>query len=158
MPAPSTVATVEFHTGVPETLEFACRLLRKAHRQGASVLCLAPAGQLEALDKRLWTFVERDFLPHVRMAGASQRVLQRTPIWLASAWEATEAPRDVVLNLGGVLPQVPMTTTCAAGAPRVIEVVGLDADEAERGRALWRQYKAAGFAIVHHAFGATRGE
>lgn len=141
---------VEFHTGVPDTPAFACRLLRKAYRRGVTVLCLAPPARLDALDRALWIFVEREFVPHVKRAGATESLLRRTPIWLAPAWSPTDAARDVVLNLGGDLP------VGAAGGSRVIEVVGLEADEVERGRALWREYKAAGFEVVHHPFKAVR--
>lgn len=140
---------VEFHTGVPDTLAFACRLLRKAYRHGATVLCVAPAPRLEALDRALWTFVERDFVPHVRVAGTADGTLQRTLLWLASSVPEEGAGRAVVLNLGG---EVPVGTAASA---RVIEVVGADADEVARGRSLWRQYKAAGFEVVHHPFRAT---
>ena len=61
---------VEFHTGVADPLDFACRLLRKAARQGVRVLVTAPGETLGALDRLLWTFEEREFLPHVRVPGA----------------------------------------------------------------------------------------
>lgn len=140
--------SVEFHTGVPDTVAFACRLLRKAHRLRMTVLCLASPARLEALDKGLWTFAERDFLPHVRFAGAAQNVLRRTPIWLASAWPAAGREHELVLDMGGELP------VGETGSARVVEVVGVDAEDVERGRALWRQVKAGGFEIVHHPFGA----
>ena len=141
---------VDFHTGVPDTLAFACRLLRKAYRHGATVLCLAPSARLDALDRALWTFVERDFVPHVRLPGPADKTLRRTPIWLASGVPEGGAARAVVLNLGVERP------VSAAVPVRVIEVVGVDADEVERGRALWRRYKAAGFEVVHHPFKAAR--
>lgn len=144
-------SAVEFHTGVPETTAFACRLLRKAYRKGATVLCLAPGRALEVLDRSLWTFVERDFIPHLRLGPAASPLLARTPIWLADALPASGAGRDVVLNLGAEL------GVGAAGEARVIEVVGSDADEVERGRGLWRQYKAAGFEVVHHPYSTAEG-
>ena len=147
---------VEFHTGVPDTLDFACRLLRKAHRQGASVLCLAPGPLLEDLDRTLWTFAEREFVPHARLAGSTERVLRHSPIWLAANWEQAEVPRDVLLSLAGVRPAPVTAVTTTGRAPRVIEVVGNADDEVERGRGLWRLYKAAGAAIVHHPFGGGR--
>lgn len=147
---------VEFHTGVPDTLAFACRLLRKAYRRGAPVMCVAPPEQLEALDRALWTFVERDFVPHAWVGRSSARVLERSPIWLGESWPMLAAPggprRDVILGLGHPLP---LETEAAA---RVIEVVGAAAEEVERGRALWRQYKARGLEIVHHPFSAVQGE
>ncbi|MBL8289591.1 MAG: DNA polymerase III subunit chi [Rubrivivax sp.] len=148
-------ARVEFHTGLPDPLGYAARLLRKAHGRGLTALCLAPPPRLEALDRLLWTFAEREFLPHVRLAGAAAAALRRTPIWLSASWSPAPAEgvaaRDVVLNLGGEM------APGAAAEVRVIELVGADADEVERGRAAWRRYKAAGFEIVHHPFGAPGG-
>lgn len=148
-------ASVEFHTGLPDPLGYAARVLRKAYGRGMTVLCLAPPLRLEALDRLLWTFAEREFIPHVRVAGAVAGVLRRTPIWLALSWppipDAGSAARQVVLNLGGEI------TPGDAGAARVIELVGADAEEAERGRMAWRRYKAAGFEIVHHPFSAQDG-
>ena len=139
--------SVEFHTGVPDLLDYACRLLRKAYRRGATVWCLAPLPRLEALDRALWTFVEREFIPHVRW-GAASALLRRTPIWLAPALPEAGVDREVVLNLGAEL------AVGSSGPARLIEVIGADADEVERGRRLWREYKAAGFEVVHHPFTA----
>jgi len=147
--------SVEFHTGVPDTLAFACRLLRKAYRRGFTVLCLAPPERLEVLDRQLWTFAERDFVPHVRLDSAASRHAARTPIWLASSMPSPapgQPQRDVVLSLGGTSP---LAMTGGGDAPRLIELVGADASEVERGRSLWRQYKAAGREVAHHAFGAA---
>ena len=153
---------VEFHTGVPDVQAFACRLLRKASRAGATVLCLAPADRLPALDRALWTFVERDFVPHLVQAGASPRLLARTPIWLAPSWPAGGRwpeglpARDVLLDLGGAWPIDDVGPAALAGTLRLIEVVGQEPEEVERGRALWRQCKAAGLEVVHHPFAAVR--
>jgi DNA polymerase-3 subunit chi len=144
-------ATVEFHTGVPDVVDFACRLLRKAYQRGATVLCLAPMARLEALDRALWTFAEREFVPHVRLDHAAPALRVRTPIWLAEALPASGAGREVLLSLGAE----PAPSEVGEDL-RLIEVVGAGADEVERGRALWRHYKAAGRAIVHHPYGAGR--
>ena len=79
----AALTEVEFHTGVADRVGFACRLLRKASRQGARVLVTAPDEVLAELDRALWVFEERDFLPHVRMPGAKPAVAARTPVWLA---------------------------------------------------------------------------
>ena len=132
---------VEFHTGVDEPLVFACRLLRKAVRLGVHVQVTAPPDTLAALDRLLWTFEERDFVPHVRVPGAPARVARRTPLWLSSQVQSQDAPR-VLVNLGADMPD--------AGAPvdRVIEIVA--AKDAAAGRERWRAYKALGLAIKHH--------
>ena len=135
---------VEFHTGVADPLAFACRLLRKAYRRGARVLVTAPAAQLEALDRALWTFDERDFVPHLRLTGGAGAALAaRTPIWLTDAAPPPGCP-EVLVNLGAAAADelAPFT--------RVIEIVAADADAEQAGRARWREYRARGLAVTHH--------
>jgi DNA polymerase III subunit chi len=146
----AALTEVEFHTGVADRIGFACRLLRKASRQGARVLVTAPDEVLAELDRALWFFEERDFLPHVRMPGAKPSVAARTPVWLAHDAAVSGAPR-LVVNLGAGAP------ADVAALERLIEVVAAEPDEAERGRQRWRAYKAAGLEIKHHAaVGASR--
>jgi DNA polymerase III subunit chi len=140
---------VEFHTGVADRIGFACRLLRKAYRQGVRVMVTAPPETLGELDRALWTFDEREFLPHVRMPGATPGVAARTPVWLAAQTGAPGAPR-VVLNIGAEAPAE------LAALDRLIEVVSADPDEVERGRSRWRGYKSAGLEIKHHGAGTSR--
>ena len=145
--AAAALIEVEFHTGVADRVGFACRLLRKASRQGARVLVTAPDEVLAELDLALWSFEERDFLPHVRMPGAKPAVAARTPVWLARDAALAGAPR-LVLNLGA---EAPADVTAL---DRLIEVVSAEPDDAEQGRQRWRAYKAAGLEIKHHAAGA----
>ena len=140
----STLSEVEFHTGVADRVSFACRLLRKACRQGARVLVTAPDEVLAELDRTLWAFEARDFLPHVRMPGAKPSLAERTPVWLARDAALPGAPR-LVLNLGAAAP------ADVTALERLIEVVSADPDDAEQGRQRWRAYKAAGLPIKHHA-------
>jgi DNA polymerase-3 subunit chi len=141
-------AAVEFHTGVADPLDFACRLLRKAWRRGAQLLATAPPGLLDDLDRALWTFEERDFVPHVRLHAASPAIAARTPIWLAPRALEAAAGR-VLVNLGAEVPER------AEVFQRIIEVVGADADSAAAGRERWRAYKAAGLEIQHHTAGGA---
>ena len=150
----AALSEVEFHTGVVDRISFACRLLRKASRQGARVLVTAPDELLAELDRALWEFEERDFLPHVRMPGAKPAVAARTPVWLASSAALPgvgDAPR-LLLNLGAEAP------ADVATLERLIEVVAADPDEAEHGRQRWRAYRAAGLDIKHHAARGARRE
>jgi DNA polymerase-3 subunit chi len=144
---------VEFHTGVADRIGFACRLLRKACRRNMRVLLTAPAQLLADMDRALWTFEEREFLPHVRLPGAAAAVLQRTPIWLATSVEAVAgagAPR-LLVNLGADAP------IDLQAVDRLIEIVSAEPEDAGRGRERWRAYKAAGLQVVHHTGSEARG-
>jgi DNA polymerase III subunit chi len=141
------VTEVEFHTGVDDPVAFACKLLGKAYRTGARVLITAPAARLSALDRALWLMEERDFIPHARLPAAAA-VLSRSPLWLSTdvalAAKADAPAPTVLLNVGADAPP------SLEGLTRLIEVVGIDADERDQGRVRWRTYKAQGLAIKHH--------
>jgi DNA polymerase III subunit chi len=148
----AALTEVEFHTGVQAHVAFACRLLRKAQRNGARAWVTAPAALLNELDRALWTFEERDFVPHARVSGASPALLKRTPLWLAEALGDTSlpgAPR-LLVNLGAEAP------TAIPTLDRLIEIVSVDVDDAQRGRERWRAYKAAGLNILHHQAASSR--
>jgi DNA polymerase-3 subunit chi len=141
---------VEFHTGVADKLGFACRLLRKAFHRGVRVAVIGPDPDLAALDRALWAFEEREFIPHLRVAPATTAGLaMRTPIWLVSGPLPDGAP-GVVVNLGAEPPDD------LGAVNRLIEVVSADPDDEARGRARWRGYRARGLAVEHHPAGAAR--
>lgn len=141
------ISEVEFHTGVPDKLAFACRLLRKAFRKGVRVTAAGPADVMAALDRELWTFEEREFVPHVRIAGRSPQALApqmvRTPIWLVDEAPPPGAP-DVLVNLGLPVPED------LAPFSRVIEVVSREPEDEASGRQRWRTYRALGLNVTHH--------
>ncbi len=128
---------IEFHTGVADPVAFAGRLLRRAARQGVRVQVTAPPDVLSLLDLSLWTAEAQDFVPHVRMPGASAATAARTPIWLTTAALYEGAPR-VLMNLGAA------RSSEAAALDRVIEIVSSDPDLAAEGRNRWRAYTAMG--------------
>jgi DNA polymerase III subunit chi len=138
------VQEVEFHTGVDDRVAFACRLLRKAYRKGVRVLVTAPGPVLAALDRELWVFEERDFVPHVRIVAATAAATAaRTPIWLTEGRVPAGAP-GVLVNLGAEPPED------LAPFERVIEIVSREAEDEAAGRARWRTYKARGLDVRHH--------
>lgn len=138
------LAEVEFHTGVADPLGFACRLLRKAYRRGLRVLVTAPTQTLAALDRDLWTFDERDFVPHLRLGGAADAALAaRTPIWLSDGALPAAVP-EVLVNLGAEMPGD------LSPFSRLIEIVSTDPDDAQAGRQRWRAYRQLGLAVRHH--------
>ena len=141
---------VEFHSGVGDTLRFACRLLRKAWRQGSTVLVTAPAPTLQALDRELWIFETHEFVPHLRVrAGQTLDVaLRRTPIWLCEGDAPRPCPK-VLVNLGAGLQSE------LERFERIIEVVSTEAEERLLARTRWRDYEARGLSIKHHAAAAA---
>ena len=140
---------VMFHLHVPDRLGYACRLLRKAHAQGARVVVTAPAATLARLDTLLWTFEPTDFVPHIRVAaGASVAPnLQPTPIWLVDQVE--QAPHhEALLSLGDDL--VPGFETFE----RVIENVPEDEAPKQAARRRWKHYADRGYALKRHEAGS----
>jgi len=139
------MAQVEFHSGVAAPVQFACRLLRKAYRQGVGVVVTAPAQTLQALDRELWTFEAQEFVPHLRVKPRQplDAALRRTPIWLCEDAPPSPCPK-VLVNLGAEAPE--------EGEPfeRIIEIVSAEGEDRQRARSRWRAYEARGWAIKHH--------
>jgi DNA polymerase-3 subunit chi len=133
------MTSVAFHTGLADKLGYACRLLRKAYRQGATVVVSGAPGDLDRLDSLMWTFDPIEFIPHRRLgsgAGPAPR-FARTPIWLVDAGAAPPAA-DVLVNLSsGIAPDI-------ARYRRVIELVSTDPDDRAAGRRRWQIYKVDG--------------
>ncbi len=86
---------VSFHFNVPQRLDYACRLLRKATRQNARVTVTGEARALDELDRALWSFEPTEFIPHVRLHEGetlSER-LRETPVCLTV--DPARAPHHV---------------------------------------------------------------
>lgn len=130
---------VEFHFNAPDKLGYACRLLRKAARQGAQVAVTAEPALLRELDMVLWTFEPLEFVPHC-LANAPASVVDATPIVLCD--DARSSPHhDVLVNLGGEVPEG------FERFERLIEVVTLDGGDRAAGRTRWNHYKSRGYEI-----------
>jgi DNA polymerase-3 subunit chi len=142
------VADVAFHTGLADRIGYACRLLRKAQRQGARVRVFGEETELDVLDKALWTFDAQDFVPHLLLkpGAAPAPALHATPLWLTPAgadWPAGLAAAPVWVNLGAdVAPGL-------EGCERMVELVSDDATDLAAARRRWRAYEAAGHTVSH---------
>jgi DNA polymerase-3 subunit chi len=140
------VAEVIFLTGVVDVVDFAARLLRKKHREGARLAAYGPPALLQRLDHALWVHDQLDFTPHVWLrAGAAlpnATVQARTLLWLLARPEpALRCDSAVNLGCDGL--------DLAAAHARVAEVIGTDAQEVSAGRARWKAYEAQGHALAH---------
>ncbi len=135
---------VQFHVNVPDPVHYACRLLRKALRQGARLAVTGSAATLAELDRALWVFEADEFLPHIQLRDDKPTATQsRAPVWLVE--DARHgAAMPVLINMGA-----PLTAGFEA-YPRVIEIVSNDEEERAAGRQRWRDYVARGCAPVKH--------
>lgn len=136
---------VEFHVNVPDRLQYACRLLRKACRKGVRVAVMGSPSILSELDRQLWTFEADEFIAHVRVCAgqAASSSAQRSPVWLVED-AGLGAELAVLVNLGDEL---------AAGFEsyeRLIEVVSSDEVERVAGRQRWKQYLNLGYTPRKH--------
>ena len=137
---------VAFHFNVPHKLDYACRLLRKAHAAGSTVGVVGPEDVLRTLDTALWSFSALDFVPHC-LASAPEPMRRATPIVLAGDC-AQLADAGVLLNLGDTVP---------AGFERFERLIELvDTSDADRAHARqrWRHYTERGYPIQRHDLAA----
>ncbi len=131
---------IDFHTNVGDTLDYACRLLRKIYRAAQLVVVRAEPPQLRALNERLWTFSPLDFIPHCTLDDA---YAADTPIVLMA--DVERAPHHhILLNLSADVPAQ------FARFERLLEVVGSAPDELASGRERYRFYRDRGYALNNH--------
>lgn len=131
---------IDFHTGVPDRISYACRLLRKAYGAGSRAVVLAREDELAALDEALWTFSEPDFIPHVRV---DDELAPRTPILLASQEPQAFPHYEVLVNLSGEIP------AGFASFERLVEVISLEETDKRAGRERYRSYQQRGYPLTH---------
>ena len=146
------MTAIAFHFNIPDKLGYACRLLRKAVRQGVPVGVVGGERQLAELDRALWSFDPVDFVPHASIADGSPRVpawvATRTRLWLAR--RAHDLPhRSVLVNIGVEVPDG------HEAFERLIELVASDEDDRLAGRQRWKHYQGAGHPIERHEVGLS---
>lgn len=132
---------IDFHSNVADKLNYACRLVRKAHAARCRIVVLAAPAELAAVDAALWALSEDAFLPHV-MAG--DPLAAQTPIVLTDS-DAAELPHHhVLINLTAATP------AHFARFERMFEVISSDSAETEAGRERYRFYKGRGYPLTHY--------
>jgi len=140
------MSIVEFHHGVSDKLAYACRLLRKAYRAGAQVVVTGDVTALKALDRQLWVFDDREFVPHVlaQSEGAVPVRQHGTPIWLTADPASAPGERSVLVNIGQVMP--PGVERFA----RLFDIVSNEMADRQQGRLRWKSYAAKGWQVNPH--------
>ena len=119
----------------------ACRLAEKAFESGQRVhLHCTDAAETETIDRLLWTFRDRAFLPH-GLAGSDE------PIELGHAEPATAAP--VLINLTDEVP------SWYARFERVVEIVAGEESSKQTGRIRFRVYRDHGSVPTTHELGSA---
>ncbi len=140
---------IRFHFNVPSRTGYACRLLRKAARQGTPIAVTGPDDLLAELDRELWALGPAEFVAHAwaRDVDAVPSRLHAGTVWLAP--DALAAPHHVALvNLGQSAPRGFETFV------RVIEVVSTDPADRAAARERWKVYAGRGYAIDRHEVAA----
>ncbi|MBA4141717.1 MAG: DNA polymerase III subunit chi [Nitrosospira sp.] len=136
---------IDFYSGSGDKLNTACRLVAKAVRNGLKVMVYTsdPAA-IEQMDKLLWTFSAKDFIPHCR---AGNELADVTPVILGD--NAIKIPHnDVLLNLDLANP------TFFSRFRRLIEITGTTPEDTRAARKRYRFYQDRGYEIRHHKLGA----
>ena len=140
---------ISFYFNVPSRMAYACRLLRRAHREGVAVAVAGPADALEEIDRELWSFAAPEFLPHswIERAGEVPQPLRATTIWLGE--NPIDAPlHSALLNLG------PLPPPAFETFERMFEIVSLDKADREAARGRWKTYARRGYPIKRHEVAA----
>ena len=140
---------ISFYFNVPGRTAYACRLLRRARKQGMALAVTGPAEALQEIDRELWAFSAPEFLAHswIDRARDVPEALQGTTIWLGE--NPIDAPlHGALLNLGSMPPAAFETFE------RVFEVVSLDEADRQAARERWKSYARRGYPIKRHEVAA----
>ena len=132
---------VDFHSKVPDKVQYACRLVRKARAADMKVVVhLEDARQLKAFDEALWTFSEQDFLPHV---NAGDALAAQTPVILTHDANDPLPHHQVLINLSQRTPEH------FARFDRLFEILSTDEEDLVSGRERYKQYQQRGYPLTH---------
>lgn len=133
---------IDFHSKIPDKLQYACRLIRKAQAANTKlVVFAADQHQLAELDTLLWTFSEQDFLAHV---VADDELAAQTPIILTHDCELPLPHHHALINLSRRTPEY------FARFERMFELVSNDDQDLIAGRERYKYYQQRGYPLTHH--------
>ncbi len=140
---------IDFHSNVPDKLNYTCRLIRKARAANCQVVVFdSNRAQLDALNSALWTFSEIDFLPHVMQDDA---LATHTPVILTDDDTAILPHHQLLINLTATTP------SHFDQFERMIEIIATDDAATTAGRERYRFYQQQGHTLSHTNANATNG-
>ncbi|HET9679507.1 MAG TPA: DNA polymerase III subunit chi [Gammaproteobacteria bacterium] len=116
----------------------ACRLTEKAYTQGLRVyLHTANENHAQEMDKLLWSFRDRSFVPH--------SITDKTaPVTVGVDDNASMTQCDVLINLADKVPD------CFSRFDRVLEIINADKTVRLQGRERFRFYRDRGYTLDTH--------
>lgn len=140
----SVVPEVTFHVNVPNPLDYALRLLRKARSQNARLQVMVDSDWAPTFSDLLWSADQVDFLAHGMLgADQDQQALNRTPIWLDPS-EQSQVHWPVIVNMTSrPVPEGDSLT-------KVHEIVSSDPQALLEARKRWRLYLERGWMPQKH--------
>jgi len=116
---------------------FVCRLVDKIWQQGHKIyIHTQTQTQAMQLDKLLWTFQDRSFVPHDVYPNAKDSI---APTQIGYQNDNFWSQADVLINLNDTVP------TFFTEAERVLEILNEDSQIKAQGRERYRAYREAGF-------------
>ena len=125
-------------SGAQARIQAMAFLIAKTVAQQKKLLVFAPEESLaESLDRQLWSSPPTSFIPHVR---EDSPLADKTPVVITNSLE-NMTHDERLFNLSNEIP------VSFARFQSVIEVVGKEAEEREKGRERVKFYKERGYTI-----------
>ena len=119
-------------------LNFACRLVDKAWRQGLAIyIHTEDVGQAKSLDDLLWTFRPESLIPHCLLEE------EDAPVQIGCA-ENPGDHQELMINLSGRVPDF------FSRFERVAEIVPFEDTKREAARVNYKFYKDRGYPLNYH--------
>lgn len=132
---------IDFHTNIADKFLYTCRLVRKAYTAQCRIVVLtSSASDLATLDLALWTFSERDFLPHVK---ADHPLAPQTPVILMNNTTIALPHHHVLVNLSK------QTPANFSHFERMFEIISMDEADKIAGRERYRFYQQHNYPLTH---------
>lgn len=129
---------------------FACRLVEKAWRLNHTVyLHAASVAGAQQLDRLMWTWSDRSFVPHVLdTPDLDPGLAAATPVRIGAGGEP-DFEAEILVNLNH---EVPMFFS---RFDRVAEIVGGGTEERALARGRFRFYRDRGYALETHQIASS---